>query len=247
MLNKLKIKYIQSLSQKKLREEKGLFIAEGPKTVEEILRAPNVQPLEIFATNSWIRQNLHWKQSLADNIVEITDDELDRISSLQTPNQVLGLFRQPVFGPLEADNKVSLMLDGIQDPGNLGTIVRCADWFGVQDIICSIDCVDVFNPKVVQASMGSICRVHVVYDDLIAFIGHHSSINVYAATLEGSDVSKHPMINKGIILVGNESKGIRPDLLAIVDHQITICRKGNAESLNAAVATGIILSHLVSR
>jgi RNA methyltransferase, TrmH family len=245
MLNKLKIKYIQSLSQKKLRGEKGLFIAEGPKIVEEILRVPNAEPLEIFATNSWIRHNLHWKQRLAENIVEITDDELDRISSLQTPNQVLGLFRQPVFAPLEADNKVSLMLDGIQDPGNLGTIIRCADWFGIPNIICSVDCVDVFNSKVVQSTMGSICRVQVLYRDLVTFIGEHSSLDVYAASLEGDDVTNHPTIEKGIILIGNESKGISADLLAVANHRITIRRKGNAESLNAAVATGIILSHLV--
>ena len=137
------------------------------------------------------------------------------------------------------------MLDGIQDPGNLGTIVRCADWFGVTTIICSMDCVDVFNSKVVQSTMGSICRVHVIYDDLTTFIGQHSTVDVYAATLEGKDISNHPRIEKGIILIGNESKGIRPELLAIVKHHITIPRRGNAESLNAAVATGIVLSHLV--
>jgi TrmH family RNA methyltransferase len=245
MLNKLKIKYIQSLSQKKLREEKGLFIAEGPKIVEEILQASNVQPMEIFGTSDWIRQNRHWMQRLGNNVLEITDEELHRISSLHTPNQVLGVFTHPVFGPFEADNKVSLMLDGIQDPGNLGTIVRCADWFGVQTIICSADCVDVFNSKVVQSTMGSICRVQVIYRDLITFIGHHPPIDVYAATLKGKDISNYPIIEEGIILIGNESKGIRPELLSIVNHHITISRKGNAESLNAAVATGIILSHLV--
>ena len=245
MLNKLKIKYIQSLSQKKLREEKGLFIAEGPKIVEEILQAPNVQAIEIVGTGDWIRQNLYWKQRLGSNVSEITEDELRRISSLHTPNQVLGIFRHPVFGPVEADNKVSLMLDGIQDPGNLGTIVRCADWFGVQTIICSTDCVDVFNSKVVQSTMGSICRVQVIYQDLTTFIEDHRTIDVYAATLNGKDIASYPMIEKGIILIGNESRGIRPELLAMVNHHITISRKGNAESLNAAVATGIILSHLV--
>lgn len=245
MLNKLKIKYIQSLSQKKLREEKGLFIAEGPKIVEEILQAPNVQAMEILGTGDWIRRNLHWKQRLGNNVSEITESDLHRISSLQTPNQVLGIFTHPVFGPVEPDNKVSLMLDGIQDPGNLGTIVRCADWFGVQMIICSADCVDVFNSKVVQSTMGSICRVQVIYQDLTTFVGQHPAIEVYAATLKGKDISNHPGIEKGIILIGNESKGIRPELLALVKHHITISRKGNAESLNAAVATGIILSHLV--
>ena len=137
------------------------------------------------------------------------------------------------------------MLDTIQDPGNLGTIVRCADWFGVQQIICSRDCVDLYNPKVVQSTMGSISRVQVVYEDLSTFIHDHSPIPVYAATLKGNDVSKLPTITEGIILIGNESKGIEPELLSMVSHHITIPRKGNAESLNAAVATGIILSHLV--
>lgn len=245
MLVKSQVKYIQSLSQKKLREEEGLFIAEGPKIVEEILQSPNVETVEIFGTSEWIRQNARWKQRLAQNIFEINDEELARISSLQTPNQVLGLFRHPVFPPVEMGNKVSLMLDGIQDPGNLGTIVRCADWFGIPQIICSIDCVDVFNSKVVQSSMGSICRVQVIYKDLIKFIRDQASIDVYAATLKGGDISKVSTIEQGIILIGNESRGIRPELLETVNHQITIPRKGNAESLNAAVATGIILSHLV--
>lgn len=245
MLKKSKIKYIQSLSQKKLREEEGLFIAEGPKIVEEILHAPNVETVEIFATGEWIRQNRHWTERLAQKVFEITEDELIRISALQTPNQVLGLFRHPVFPPVETGNRVSLMLDGIQDPGNLGTIVRCADWFGVQQVICSTDCVDVFNSKVVQSTMGSICRVQVIYRDLIKFIRDQPSLDVYAATLNGGDVSRLSPIEQGIILIGNESRGIRAELLETVNHQITIPRKGNAESLNAAVATGIILSHLV--
>ena len=242
---KSKIKYIQSLSQKKLREEEGVFIAEGPKIVDEILQASNMKARELFATTEWINRNPHWKQHLSQTLFEIGDDELKRISLLQSPNQVLGIFEQPVFPPLKPANKISLMLDTIQDPGNLGTIVRCADWFGVHHIICSKDCVDVYNPKVVQSTMGSICRVQVVYEDLSSFIQAHSSIPVYAATLDGHDLTNHATIEEGIILIGNESRGIHPELLSRVNHRITIPRKGNAESLNAAVATGIILSHLV--
>ena len=240
---KSKIKYIQSLSQKKLREEAGVFVAEGSKIVEEILQAPNVEAHEIFATTEWLQQNPYWKQHLQQKLLEVTDDELKRISFLQTPNNVLGIFKHPVFVP-GGVNKVSLMLDTIQDPGNLGTIIRCADWFGVQQIICSMECVDVFNPKVVQSTMGSICRVRVIYQDLVSFVGAHKTTPIYAATLQGKDISRQSPIQEGIILIGNESKGIRPELLSMVNHQITIPRKGNAESLNAAVATGIILSYL---
>lgn len=245
MLTKSKIKYIQSLSQKKFREEEGVFVAEGPKIVEEILQAPNVGVQQLFATSKWIQESADQNQQFQQLLTEVNKDELKRISFLETPNQVLGIFQQPVFAPFDARNKVSLMLDTIQDPGNMGTIVRCADWFGVQQIICSMDCVNIFNPKVVQSTMGSICRVQVVYEDLLSFIHDHASIPVYAATLKGCDLSKHPTIQEGIIIIGNESKGIQPELLALVSHHITIPGKGNAESLNAAVATGIILSHLV--
>ncbi len=242
---KSKIKYIQSLSQKKLRETEGLFVAEGPKVIEEILEAQNVALKEIFATSRWIAQNPQWTKRLPTNVIEVTDDELNRISFLQTPNLVLGVFKNPVFPPIDLSDKVSLMLDTIQDPGNLGTIIRCADWFGVNQIVCSRDCVDVFNPKVVQSTMGSICRVQVMYADLVSTINANSNVPLYAAALDGADISLQPAIREGIILIGNESKGIRPELLSMTSHHITIPRKGKAESLNAAVATGIILSHLV--
>lgn len=241
MLVKSKVKYIQSLSQKKLREAEAVFVAEGPKIVNEILLAPNVQLQELFATREWIDQNPHWKR----NSQEITDDELRGISFLQSPNMVLGIFRNPVFSTPSLPNKVSLMLDNIQDPGNLGTIVRCADWFGIEHIICSPDCADVFNPKVVQSTMGSICRVNVRYEELTAFVQGNRELPLYAATLQGKDISNHPKIGQGIIIIGNESKGIQHALLEKVENRITIPRKGDAESLNAAVATGIILSHLL--
>lgn len=242
---KSKIKYIQSLSQKKLREQEGVFVAEGPKIVEEILQSSNVKAKELFATNKWIQQNPYWARHFQTGLIEITEDELKRVSFLQAPNQVLGIFEHPVFAPFDPVNKVSLMLDTIQDPGNLGTIIRCADWFGVEQIICSRDCADLFNPKVIQSTMGSICRVKVIYEDLLHFILAHNSIPLYAAVLHGGEISSQPIIQEGIILIGNESRGIRPDLLSMVNHHVTIPRKGKAESLNAAVATGIILSHLV--
>lgn len=137
------------------------------------------------------------------------------------------------------------MVDGIRDPGNMGTIIRIADWFGINNIICSRDCVEQYNPKVVQASMGSIARVNIVYKDLEEFLKQNKNVIVYAATLNGKSVHSVDKINEGLLLIGNESNGIRSELLALVTEEITIPRLGGAESLNAAVATGIILSHVV--
>jgi TrmH family RNA methyltransferase len=137
------------------------------------------------------------------------------------------------------------MLDDLQDPGNLGTIIRIADWFGIENIICSSNSVDCYNPKVVQSTMGSLSRVNVVYADLENFIRQNQQIKIYATTLSGTSIYQLPKITRGIILIGNESKGIHENLLRLSSHQITIPRFGNAESLNAAVAAGIIISQIV--
>ena len=140
---------------------------------------------------------------------------------------------------------ISLALDTIQDPGNMGTIIRLADWFGIKNIFCSTNCVDVYNPKVVQASMGSISRVRVGYTDILSLLEENKEIPIYAAVLHGKDITKMEKINEGIIVIGNESKGINEEILKLANVQITIPGKGKAESLNAGVAAGIILSHLV--
>jgi TrmH family RNA methyltransferase len=242
---KSKIKYIQSLSQKKFREEAGVFVAEGPKIVEEILHDDIIHVKELYATRNWIDNHPELHGKLKSSLLEIDERDLARISFLQTPNMVLGVFEIPVLDSFDPSNKISLMLDTIQDPGNLGTILRCADWFGVKQVICSNECVDAFNPKVVQSTMGSISRVQVIYQDLPSYLNSYKSIPVYAAVLNGKEIAEYKTINQGFILIGNESKGIGPTLLPLVHHRITIPRKGNAESLNAAVATGIILAYLV--
>jgi RNA methyltransferase, TrmH family len=243
MVVKSQVKYIQSLSQKKHRDAEGVFVAEGPKIINELLGAGNVQLQKLFAVEAWA--SAHPQQAATTTLV--SDSELERISFLQTPNQVLGIFRKPVFVESAAapaqQPTWSLALDTIQDPGNMGTIIRCADWFGVQQIICNEGCADVFTPKVVQSTMGSISRVQVIYTDLLPWLQQHAGI-VYAATLQGTPLHELPPVQEGILLVGNESKGIHESLLAIAKHRITIPRKGQAESLNAAVATGIILSQL---
>ncbi len=234
---KSKVKYIQSLSHKKLRDEEGVFVAEGPKIINELLGAGNVEAVEMYGLKEWAATH--------SNTEEIEHSMLQRISFLSTPNQVLGIFRKPVRQPMHLADTVTIMADNIQDPGNLGTIIRCADWFGVKQVICSKDCADVFGPKAVQSTMGSIARVSVYYEDLENIIRSHPSTYVYAATLEGKNIHEMKPLHHGIILVGNESKGVSANLLKIVQEKITIPRIGNAESLNAAVATGIILSHLI--
>lgn len=240
MLVKSQVKYIQSLSQKRQRDEDGVFVAEGPKIINELLSAPNVQVRQLFAVQDWLHQQ---PATPAGEITEVNEKELERLSFLQTPNLVVGIFSKPVF-PVQPVT-LCLGLDTIQDPGNMGTIIRCADWFGITTIIAGKDCADVFSPKVVQSTMGSISRVQIVYEDLTTFLQENPSLDVYAAALNGTPLHKIPAITGGMIVIGNESKGISDAVLSKATHRITIPRKGAAESLNAAVATGIILSHLI--
>jgi TrmH family RNA methyltransferase len=243
MLGKSKIKYIQSLGQKKPRDIENLFIAEGPKIVAELLSAGKGPIHEVYAVKEWIEQ----QKALLKNIeaVEVTADELGKISQLTTPNQVLAVVLKADIPSIDTKGTLSLVLDGIQDPGNLGTIIRIADWFGITQVICSKDCADLYNPKVVQSTMGSIVRTKVLYTDLYEWLSLQRPVPVYAAALKGQELSTIKKPEQGILIIGNESKGISPVLIEMADQKITIARKGKAESLNAAVATGIILSHLV--
>ncbi|HUR64839.1 MAG TPA: RNA methyltransferase [Chitinophagaceae bacterium] len=243
MLVKSKLKYIQTLGQKKFRQEERTFIAEGPKIVTELLQAKKEAIREIFALKEWIEENTVWVKQV--NCTEISEQELERISQLSTPNKVLALVQQ-----FEEDkvmitkDSITLVLDGIQDPGNLGTIIRIADWFGIGQVICSEDSTELYNPKVVQATMGSIARVNVCYTALHSWLAEQKDVPIYTAMLGGVDITEMERITEGIIIIGNESKGISPALLNRANTRITIPKKGNAESLNAAVAAGIILSHL---
>ena len=163
---------------------------------------------------------------------------------MQTPNQVVGIFKKPVFKSADIENTITLLLDEIQDPGNLGTIIRTADWFNIKKYFAAKIGTDAFNPKVVQSTMGSIARVEVMYEDLQTILENHPDIPVYAATLQGENIFEAKKITRGFILIGNESKGIKPGLLKSSVHQLRIPKLGNAESLNAAVAAGIVMERL---
>ncbi|MDQ6755588.1 MAG: RNA methyltransferase [Bacteroidota bacterium] len=231
------------MSHKKFRDEHGVFIAEGPKIVEELLSSGKfICKILCALENSF---NEHGIKNSAEQVFEINEIELEKVSLLQTPNKVLAVFYKKEDKLTDIKNNISLMLDEIQDPGNMGTIIRTADWFGIKNIICSPECVDHYNPKVVQASMGSIARVNILYTGLSNFINNNSAVAVYAAVLQGTNVFSLGEIKEGIIIIGNESKGIKENLLNLSLKQITIPKYGEAESLNAAVACGIILSKLV--
>jgi TrmH family RNA methyltransferase len=238
MLNKKEVKDIQSLGHKKFRDEAKLFIAEGPKIVRELIDIIPGQIEKIYATAEWLREN-----KTGVEVIEASETELERISQLHTPNQVLAVIRY--FNDHEPDaSSFSLYLDAIQDPGNFGTIIRIADWFAIKNIICGQGCADLYSPKVIQSTMASIARVNVWYDTGESWLATQKAA-VYAATLDGKSIYDHTKTAIGVLIIGNESRGIRSELLRYATEKITIPRKGSAESLNAAVATGIILSHLL--
>lgn len=261
MISKNKIKYIRSLELKKNRNKEGKFVAEGFKVVDDLLA---LQPADlIVATQEW----LHGKH-LADQteVIEVTEEELKKVSFLQHPQQVLAVFRQDTGcnkqdsnnSQEEAEEKnfgfskintqeLSLALDGVQDPGNLGTIIRIADWFGITHIYCSQDTADVYNPKVVQATMGSIARVKVEYGNLLALVESlPADVPVYGTLLDGDNIYQQQLENRGLIVMGNEGKGISPALAKKVNRRLLIPNfpkgRATADSLNVAIATAITCS-----
>jgi len=242
MLIKSKIKDIQSLVGKKYRDDTGLFLMEGPKLVGECLVQNHIQVKEIFALESWIDSNFSELKEVPYTVVN--EGELLRISQLSTPNQVVAIVKQFTFPPLLTKRNLTLVCCGIQDPGNFGTIIRTADWFGVKQLVCSMDTVDQYNPKVVQASMGSLGRVSIFYQELAQWLIAQKNIPIYAAVLNKKPLFVEHPLEEGIILIGNESKGVPPQLLSEQVRQFSIQGKGKAESLNVAVATGIILAQL---
>lgn len=251
MLSKNQAKFIKSLKIKKFRHEHNAFIVEGEKNVGELLSS-SLTTISVFALPGWLRDNTKTLESKKIPYTEIDESDLARISDLITPNKVLALARIP-----ESEIKPQiwqhhfLALDNIKDPGNMGTIIRTADWFGIRSIICSQGCVDAYSPKVVQATMGSFTRVTLYYTDLTQFLKQKPrEIPVYGALLEGKNLSRTVFGTQGVIIIGSESHGISPDILPLVTHAIHIPSFSHneavtqAESLNASIANAIICYEL---
>jgi len=245
-ISKNQIKYIRSLSQQKFRKEHQTYVVEGIKNAAEWLMADT--PVEyLVATEDWLKTNLNLYAHLdRDKILIATETDFEKISGFTTPNQVLLTIPVPET-PRNTDfrNQWVLVLDRIQDPGNMGTIIRTADWFGIKHIVCSPECVEIYNPKVIQSTMGSLLRVTVHIQDLYIFLETHKHIPSYAAILEGIPLGQLGDAPQGFIIMGNESKGISEEVQQRATKGVTIPRIGAAESLNVSVATGIICQALI--
>ncbi len=250
MITKARIQQIRGLERKKNRLEERLFVAEGPKLVGELLAT--MRPTYVAATEEWLEAN---RKRLGNIQVDIISEaELQRASLLQHPQEVIALFPLPEWEASLADvapHELCLALDGVQDPGNLGTITRLADWFGIHHIFCSSDCADIFNPKATQATMGAIARVQLHYVDLIAELSTLSEIPVYGTFLDGTNIYEQELSHNGIIIMGNEGRGIRKETAALVSHRLLIppypADRTTVESLNVAIATAIICAEFRRR
>lgn len=246
MLSKADIKYLNSLQNKKYRKIEHAFLVEGQKNVEELLRS-SYQVLRLFCTEKAVPQTAQLAQMKGIVLEIISETVLQTLGTLENNQSALAVAKIPEPpAEVKIGDTLVLALDGINDPGNLGTIIRTADWYGISTIVCSPDTVDVYNPKVINASKGSFTRLQVLYEDLSNFFSKHKQATIYATCLEGNSVNGIQLKGPSVLLMGNEANGIRPQLLQIATHKISIPRFGQAESLNVGVATGILLDRLVS-
>lgn len=239
MLSKAQNKHISALRTKKYRTEHSQFIVEGKKSLIELFKSDfSIKKLYYTETHADFVQNntLHEKEL-------ITTIEFEKISAQKKPEGLLAIVQMPEKTDFALEDRKYIALDKIRDPGNMGTIVRLADWFGIQDIICSTDCVELYNSKTVQASMGSIFHIKAHYVDLVSIL-KESKLRHFAATLDGDVVYELPPTPSGVLVIGNEANGISAEVLALCKERVTIPNIGNAESLNAAMACGILCSHL---
>lgn len=243
MLSKSQISFIKSLHQKKYRKESGIFIIEGIKSITEFINS-SYQIHSIYYTAPYVSLLPRHKANIT--LFEVTAIELSKISTLQAPQGILALVHLPVQQQIDFKRlaqSFSLVLDDIQDPGNFGTIIRTADWFGIKNIICSTNTVDAYNPKTVQSTMGSLSRINIIYTDLHAFLAS-SKLPVFGALLEGGSIYETNWGNEGLILLGNEGHGINEQLMDQITIPVTIPRIGTAESLNVAVSAAIFCNEL---
>ena len=238
MITKNQIKLIQSLAFKKNRLSHQLFIVEGKKNVTELLNS-NYEVDSLFATNDWINENP------TKNVIKVSNAELERMSNQMNPNEVLALVKIKTHSAPHATG-ITLVLDGINDPGNMGTIIRMCDWFGVNTIVCSTNTVDNYNPKVVQSAMGSIFRVAIIHTDLLKYLKAVKS-PIYGAFLDGKNVKTSSFPKSLHLVMGNEANGITKEICPLITNKVKIENIGkNTESLNVAVATSILLHEICS-
>lgn len=246
MLSKNQIKEIRKLHISKYRRQEKSFIIEGPKIVAEFINS-KYKVTKVFALEEWTNENY----SIHKNIERISPKELQAISLLKTPNKVLAIASYPDENTFNYNkNDLILALDSIQDPGNLGTIIRIADWFGINKLVCSSETADAYNPKVVQASMGAHTRVNFCYTNLEDWLSKLSvDTPIYGTLLEGDNIYETELCNNGVIVIGNEGNGISPQIQSLIKQRITIPAYGESmmESLNAAVATAIVCSEFRRR
>ena len=237
MVTKKQMKVIKNLVQKKYRNEHGLFVAEGIKIVNELLESGFIAQF-LFCSSEDLASQLGPKAEM------VSSNELKKMSNLQQNNGVLGAFEIPKNGQ-SIDPDWILVLDAVRDPGNLGTIIRLCDWFGIEQVVCSSDTVDCYNPKVLQATMGSIARVNILYTDLAPYL-KDSEKPIFGAYMGGTNVFQTDLPQKGILVMGNEAHGISNEITSIIDKKISIPQFGEqtAESLNVAMATSILLSEI---
>jgi len=244
MISKNQLKFLKSLNQSKFRNKNNMFIVEGWRSIQDFINS-DYKLVSIFATISWINLNNNFK-----NAIEINQKDLKRISSLKNPNQVLAIFEKKNTITLNEVNfkKIVVFLENISNPGNLGSVIRTCDWFGLNTIICSENSVNIYNPKVIQSSMGSLSRVNVIYsntDLFLSFINKKKVIK-FVADLQGENVFSMSKISSGVLFFGNESKGISEKIKKQGYNKITIPKNiSDCESLNLSVSFGIILSKLL--
>ena len=240
MLSKADIRYIKSLQVKKYRKQEQSFVVQGAKSVLELL-ASDFEVDQVFGTGQFLSD---LKMKTRAKLTEVTEKELDGVGEFQTNNAALAIARIKPNVPVTVGPKeFALVLDDIRDPGNLGTIIRTADWYGIHKIIASEETADFYNPKVISSTMGSFTRVSVFYTDLQDYLSK-SKTKVYGTYLDGDDVHKVNFGTEGLIVIGNESRGIDPSLEQFISNKITIPRFGKAESLNAAIATAVICDNI---
>ncbi len=242
MISKANIQYIKGLQDKKQRQKYGHFVVEGEKSITELLTS-HFEIIRLYALQDWIDDNKQVIKKIPCDAVTVT--ELKQVSVHQAPQKVLAIVKIPASAKPDKKNRFILALDAVQDPGNLGTIIRIADWYGIKQVVCNKGCTDVYNPKCINSTMGSFLRVEIVYSEIVE-LSLAVDLPLIVATLDGQDVHHAEKITKGVIVIGNEGHGIHKDIIRAARYQVTIPRLGGAESLNAAISAAIIIDNLVT-